>query len=229
MLILRSLFNLGPRGTDPTFKMPSPIKESIPSFPPPMTTQLHAPPSPGTHRALRRLQSAHSLGAKANQPSLISQQRLQQQQQQFQQQQHPQLPPPQLQQQQQAQQQYQQQYGQRQGSSSSPSRRNGNSNRSPQRARANSDAAMVNPLNAMAANRRSALSKRSLAADAMSLERLLRDGPPNGDVCGALESARLKILDQGIKSDGDGMVSLDLVMGTRGALGGSIISGCLRF
>lgn len=179
--------------------MPSPIRESIPSFPPPMTTQLHAPPSPGTHRALRRLQSAHSLGAKAvNQPSLISQQRLQQQQQQLQQQQYPPLPH--------HQQQQQQQYSQRQGSGS-PSRRNGNNNRSPQRARANSDAPMLNPLGAMAANRRSALSKRSIAADAMSLERLLRDGPPSGDVCGALESARLKILDQGIKSDGDGMVS----------------------
>jgi cell cycle arrest protein BUB2 len=41
----------------------------------------------------------------------------------------------------------------------------------------------------------------------MSLERLLREGPPNGDVEGALESTRLKILDQGIRSDGDGMVS----------------------
>jgi cell cycle arrest protein BUB2 len=40
----------------------------------------------------------------------------------------------------------------------------------------------------------------------MSLDRLLRDGPPGGDVAGALESARLKILDQGIKSDSDGMV-----------------------
>jgi cell cycle arrest protein BUB2 len=42
----------------------------------------------------------------------------------------------------------------------------------------------------------------------MSLERLLRDGPPNDDVDGALESARLKILDQGIRSDSDGMVSI---------------------
>lgn len=206
--------------------MPSPIRESIPSFPPPVTTQLHAPPSPGTHRALRRLQSAHSLGAKAaHQPSLISQQRLQQlqlqhQQQQLQhqqQQQQQQLQQQQQQQQQQHHQPHQHQYSQQQ-SSGSPSRRNANINRSPQRGRANSDAPMVNPLNAMAANRRSALSKRSLAADAMSLERLLRDGPPNGDVCGALESARLKILDQGIKSDSDGMVRLNreqhLIMGS---------------
>jgi len=62
-------------------------------------------------------------------------------------------------------------------------------------------------MTAATASRRSALSKRSLAADAMSLERLLREGPPDGDVEGALESTRLKILDQGIKSDSDGMVS----------------------
>jgi cell cycle arrest protein BUB2 len=62
-------------------------------------------------------------------------------------------------------------------------------------------------MTAATAARRSALSKRSLAADTMSLERLLREGPPNGDVEGALESTRLKILDQGIKSDSDGMVS----------------------
>jgi len=50
------------------------------------------------------------------------------------------------------------------------------------------------------------LSKRSIAADAMTLERLFREGPPGGDIEGALESARFKILDQGIKSDSDGMV-----------------------
>jgi cell cycle arrest protein BUB2 len=137
------------------------------------------------------------LGAKAAvQPSLISQQRIQHQhQQQFQNlNQHlsrlpPQQPPP---------------------------RRHASVNRSPQRGRANSDApplpsiAQLNAATmtaATAATRRSALSKRSLAADAMSLERLLRDGPPSGDVEGALESTRLKILDQGIKSDSDGMVS----------------------
>ena len=41
----------------------------------------------------------------------------------------------------------------------------------------------------------------------MSLERLIRDGPPDSDVHGALESARLKVLDQGIRADSDGMVS----------------------
>ncbi|KAK4153390.1 rab-GTPase-TBC domain-containing protein [Chaetomidium leptoderma] len=159
--------------------------------------QLHPPPSPGPHRTLRRLQSAHSLGAKAAaaaQPSLISQQRLQlQHQQQFQNlNQHLQRHPP------------------------APVRRHASTNRSPQRGRSNSDAppipnaAQFNTaaMTAATATRRSALSKRSLAADAMSLERLLREGPPSGDVEGALESARLKILDQGIRSDSDGMSSL---------------------
>ncbi|KAL2264392.1 hypothetical protein VTK26DRAFT_4860 [Humicola hyalothermophila] len=153
----------------------------------PATLQLHPPPSSDTPRTLRRLRSAHSLGAKAaGQPSLISQQRLHQQQQQ---QQH-QTPP-----------------------STLATVRHASINRSPQRGRANSDAPPVPTQFAamsmtMAASRRSALSKRSLAADAMSIERLLRDGPPDGDVEGALESTRLKILDQGIKSDSDGMSSL---------------------
>jgi len=60
--------------------------------------------------------------------------------------------------------------------------------------------------------RSSALSRRSLVADNMSLERLFRDGPPSGDVEGALESTRFKILDQGIKTDGDGMVSCPLTL-----------------
>ncbi|KAL1838277.1 hypothetical protein VTJ49DRAFT_2848 [Mycothermus thermophilus] len=63
-------------------------------------------------------------------------------------------------------------------------------------------------MTATATAKRSVLSKRSLAADAMSLEKLIREGPPNGDVEGALESARLKILDQGIRADSDGMSSL---------------------
>ncbi|KAK3986689.1 mitotic check point protein BUB2 [Cladorrhinum sp. PSN332] len=193
--------------------MPGPSKETrdtTPLFPRaplgiPATMQLHPPPpSPGSHRTLRRLQSAHSLGAKAApQPSLISQQRFHQLQnsqlpgRRLQLNDHPQLQHP-LQQQ-----------------LHPPLRRNVNSNtsRSPQRARANSDAPFLpvpipQQVGAMTAVRRSALSKRSLAADAMSLERLLRDGPPNGDVEGALESTRLKILDQGIKADSDGMSSL---------------------
>lgn len=159
--------------------MPSPIKESIPNLLPPITTELQAPPSPRTHRALRRLQSAHSLGSKtANPPSLISQQRLREQQRNI-----------------------------------SPIRRdlgNGASSRSPQRGRANSDAPIVHQLQALGAKRslRSLLKRTNAAANGLSLQQLLRDGPPDGDVVGALESARIKILDEGIKSDGDGMVSL---------------------
>ncbi|KAK3309564.1 rab-GTPase-TBC domain-containing protein [Chaetomium strumarium] len=190
-----------PRDLNQMDRMPSSTKETPGPSPrgalPSLATQLHPPPSPGTPRTLRRLQSAHSLGAKAAaQPSLISQQRLQiQRQQQFQNlNQHLQRLPPQAQ-----------------------PRSHASINRSPQRGRANSDAPPipnVTQLNATmtmtaaTASRRSVLSKRSLAADAMSLERLLREGPPNGDVEGALESTRLKILDQGIKSDSDGMSSL---------------------
>ncbi|KAM0329928.1 hypothetical protein ACHAQA_004095 [Verticillium albo-atrum] len=58
---------------------PSPTKESLPAFVPAHTTDLLPPPSPRTHRALRKLQSAHNLGSKAaNGPSLIAQQRLHQ-------------------------------------------------------------------------------------------------------------------------------------------------------
>ncbi|KAI1779507.1 TBC-domain-containing protein [Hypoxylon cercidicola] len=143
-----------------------------------MTTQLHAPPSPHTHRVLRKLQSAHNLGAAArnsSQSSLISQQILQE-------------------------------------STPSPSLR-GALNRSPQRNRANSDVAtppavpsgFSNNILVSLNNKRSALSRTLKVVDTMSLDRLIREGPPEGDVEGALESARLKVLDQGIRSDGDGM------------------------
>ncbi|KAK0747908.1 rab-GTPase-TBC domain-containing protein [Apiosordaria backusii] len=185
--------------------LPSPTKETrtlSPLASLQATMQLHSPPSPGSHRTLRRLQSAHSLGAKvAGQGSLISQQRQQQQQQQ--QQQHIQLHPP-----------TQQQHARILAPPVIPPRRHVNTtNRSPQRGRANSDAPITVPSPhtfgaAMTATRRSALNKRSPAADAMSLDKLLREGPPNGDIEGALESSRLKILDQGIKADSDGMSSL---------------------
>jgi cell cycle arrest protein BUB2 len=62
------------------------------------------------------------------------------------------------------------------------------------------------PPNLGAASRRPITSRRPVAADALSLDRLIRDGPPDGDLVGALESVRLKVLGQGIKSDTDGMV-----------------------
>lgn len=86
------------------------------------------------------------------------------------------------------------------------------------RARANSDAPAALQLNAAAAAMSSqalrnsgALAGRTLAHDALSLERLIRDGPPDGDFEGALESARIKVLKQEIKSDSDGMVSCSAI------------------
>jgi cell cycle arrest protein BUB2 len=64
----------------------------------------------------------------------------------------------------------------------------------------------MTPPNPAAAGRRPVAGKRIVAADALSLDRLIREGPPDGDLISALESTRLKILDQGIKSDTDGMV-----------------------
>lgn len=164
-------------------------------------------------RSLRRLQSAHSLGAKASpQPSLISQQRLQLQQQQ-QQSQQPSQHQPQSQPRLQPHQQLQHQHRLLPGPPSPPTRHASLNYRStPQRGRANSDAppapiALGQQYSTMvAANRRAGRGTNSSTASAMSLEKLLREGPPNGDVEAALESTRLKILDQGIKSDSDGMV-----------------------
>ncbi|KAL2184576.1 TBC-domain-containing protein [Thermothelomyces heterothallicus CBS 203.75] len=166
-------------------RIPSPTRETLspPPGPFPTALQLHPPSNPGAQRTLRRLQSAHSLGAKAAaQTSLISQQqqqRIQLHQHHFQYldqhlQPHPPAAPapapapaPNL----------------------APARRYASITRSPQRARSNSDAAPIPnaaqintaAMTAATATRRSALSKRSLAADAMSLDRLLREGPPDGD------------------------------------------------
>lgn len=206
--------------------MPSPIKESIPNFLPPLQTELQAPPSPRTHRTLRRLQSAHSLGAKAgagavgmgmgvgsataNPPSLIAlqrQQREQQRERELQREHHHQPHHPQH--------QLHHHHYQSQQRTGSPVRRDfsgasgftaASSNRSPQRARANSDAAMVH--GHLGGGRRSLTKRTNAVANALSLQQLLRDGPPEGDVGGALESARVKVLDDGIKSDGDGMVRI---------------------
>ena len=52
------------------------------------------------------------------------------------------------------------------------------------------------------------LTGRKSTTEMLSLDKLIRDGPPDGDIQGGLEATRLKILDQGIKSDSDGMVDL---------------------
>ena len=77
----------------------------------------------------------------------------------------------------------------------------------PGRARANSDATLNSP--SLGSAGRQPILKRKSTADMFSLDRLIRDGPPDGDIQGGLEATRLKILDQGIKSDSDGMVRFD--------------------
>ncbi|PHH72549.1 hypothetical protein CDD80_4467 [Ophiocordyceps camponoti-rufipedis] len=142
--------------------MPSPE----PSSPSRTTTaaaaaDLHPPPSPRTHRALRRLQSAHSLGSPS--PSLISQQR--------------------------------------RGFCGSAS--SSEAGRSPQRGRAYSDATCSLDGNAA---RRSVVKRPVFSHGHLSLQHIIREGPNDGDFIGALESARWKVVDEGIKSAEDGMV-----------------------
>lgn len=74
----------------------------------------------------------------------------------------------------------------------------------PTRARSNSDATNSALPTPSSAGRRPVALRRP-AAEALSLDRLVRDGP-DGDLMAGLEATRLKILDQGIKSDSDGMV-----------------------
>ena len=203
-----------------TVNMPSPTNQNQSISPPPPTqlgpTQSTHPPPPsspgsgignGSQRSLRKLASAQSLATHptpfsgptnlrasmtaTNPPSLIAQQRLAVRQQD--QLHHRGLP---------------------------SARRHASTtiNNSPQRARANSDAPVALQLNAAAAAMSSqalrnsgALAGRTLAHDALSLERLIRDGPPDGDFESALESARIKVLRQEIKSDSDGMVSCSAI------------------
>lgn len=210
--------------------MPSPNREPISRFHPPTGTSnqptqqasqgplLHSGNSASTsaatatgrgvgspHRTLRKLASAHNLGygsaaslraSIANPPSLIAQQRLHQQHQ-----------PPRR--------------------NFSPPRRNASTagsapnTRSPQRGRANSDAPIVHQLNVAAAAMSSAALRTNAtlavrtAYDHIPLEKLIRDGPPDGDWQNALECARMKVLQQEIKSDSDGMVSWSLLSGSR--------------
>ncbi|KAG5994546.1 hypothetical protein E4U52_001027 [Claviceps spartinae] len=133
-----------------------------------------ATPSPPTHRALRRLQSAHTLGAARtlNQPSLISQQRRDLQR------------------------------------NSSPARHSKTS-RPSLRGRTHSEAtgALMQVGGGMG-TKRSLLKKPVFSHGHLSLQQIFRDGPSDGDYLGALESARWKVVDEGIKSADDGMSPL---------------------
>jgi cell cycle arrest protein BUB2 len=59
---------------------------------------------------------------------------------------------------------------------------------------------------AVAGLKRSGLKKPVFSHGNMSLQQIFRDGPSDGDFLGALESARWKVVDEGIKSAEDGMV-----------------------
>ena len=159
----------------------SPTRDAAQSAHPYVHTDLQPPPSPRTHRALRRLQSAHTLGAKAAiQSSLISQQRREFQR------------------------------------NTSPTRNGPSSNRSPQQAqqhtrgRANSDATspMLHQMNTVTASRRAGSRKPVFSHGHLTLQQIVRDGPNDGDFVGALESARWKVVDEGVKSAEDGMSTL---------------------
>ncbi|KAI9171598.1 cell cycle arrest BUB2 [Paramyrothecium foliicola] len=163
--------------------MPSPPGGDPLRQPHHLITELQAPPSPRTHRALRRLQSAHALGARAAitpSPSLISQQRKAEQR------------------------------------NASPTRGTGPGaapggiNRSPQRGRANSDATLplLQPVSTVTASRRSGVKKPVFSHGHLSLQQIIREGPTDGDFLGALESARWKVIDEGVKSAEDGMSTL---------------------
>ncbi|KAL2282954.1 hypothetical protein FJTKL_10302 [Diaporthe vaccinii] len=184
-----------PTNQDHSTSLPPPTLGSTQSASGPSSLPHPPPPSsPGTPRSLRKLPFSSSVTnlrastTATNPPSLIAQQRLAVRQQD--QHHHRGLPSP---------------------------RRHASTtfNTSSSRARANSDAPVALQLNAAAAAMSSqalrnsgALAGRTLAHDALSLERLIRDGPPDGDFESALESARIKVLKQEIKSDGDGMSKL---------------------
>lgn len=172
--------------------MPSPSRDPVPSSLLHSSLQqpdIHSPPSPRTPRVIRRLQSAHTLGASnhrpPNQPSLITQQRREQQRN---------ASPPRFE-------------------PVKPVAGIGRIiNRSPQRGRANSDATppLVQQMNTVTAAKRHGIKKPVFSHGHLTLQQIIREGPANGDFRGALESARWKVIDEGVKSAEDGMVGLSL-------------------
>ncbi|KAI8954301.1 rab-GTPase-TBC domain-containing protein [Xylaria longipes] len=163
--------------------MPSPSRDPFIFPPSSLSMELQTPVTPRTQRTLRKLQSAHNLGAAtkvtSSSANVLTQQKLRDSH----------------------------------SRDISPTRRQA-LNRSPQRHRSNSDASgSANPPNLRVASssaslhaRRAVLSRTPSAADALSLDRLIREGPPGDDVSSALATMRFKVLGQGIKSDIDGMV-----------------------
>ncbi|KAF7545385.1 hypothetical protein G7Z17_g9204 [Cylindrodendrum hubeiense] len=145
--------------SEPSSSSASSSRPVIPSLAASLITELQAPPSPRTHRALRRLQSAHTLGARANNP-----------------------PSAHL--------------------SATPAR-------APQ-CLANSDATppLLHQINVVTASKRAGGKKPVFSHGHLSLQQIIREGPTDGDFLGALESARWKVIDGGVKSAEDGMSTL---------------------
>jgi cell cycle arrest protein BUB2 len=173
--------------------MPSPPPPEPPRQAHALITELQAPPSPRTHRALRRLQSAHALGARAGivpSPSLISQQRWAE---------HRSVSPTRA----------AAITTTANAAAAAPASSPGPITRSPQRGRANSDATLpqLQPMGMSVMSRRSGTKKPVFSHGHLSLQQIIREGPTDGDFLGALESARWKVVDEGVKSAEDGMVS----------------------
>lgn len=175
---------------------PTPIKEAIiPSYGHPLAniTDLLPPPSPRTHRALRKLQSAHDLGARAADPSPLSPITPQ-----FQQPPHVVSPA------------HHELFSSHVFAGGPPSTNDSrlSSHHVRQRVRANSDAPpMGYHCNSTTANKRSVMSINPRYTS-ISLTQLIREGPLEDDVPEALGAARRRVLSEGIKADTDGMVRL---------------------
>ncbi|KGQ11940.1 Cell division control protein 16 [Beauveria bassiana D1-5] len=168
-------------------------------------TDLQPPPSPRTHRALRRLQSAHTLGAKAaSQGSLLIsphyRDALHRNASPVRNPGGPVAPPP---------------LPPLPSATTTttttvvvPATTTGTTTQQRQtRGRANSDAIspMMHQMNAVGAARRTGSSKPIFSHGHLSLQQIIREGPNDGDFIGALESARWKVVDEGVKSAEDGM------------------------
>jgi cell cycle arrest protein BUB2 len=163
---------------------------------------MNPTPSPAPHRALRRLQSAHALGSSENRENRTNAQALpttHNRQNTAHQTQLSQQPPHNS---------VQQPHKELTGASSpSQGHQTEPSSNSQKRIRSNSDASVLGGTNGGSATKDAAPGKSNGSAEIVSLDRLIRDGPARGDLTAALDTTRLKILDQGIKSDSDGMVS----------------------
>ncbi|UKZ53425.1 hypothetical protein TrVGV298_007217 [Trichoderma virens] len=167
---------------------------------------LQPPPSPQTHRALRRLQSAHALGARAaQQASILSHQRQQQP-----------LSPTRNAAAADAADSAPNSNANANARANANANANSNSNAAANvtvvrtRGRANSDATLPPAYQPPAAAnpRRSGVKKPVFSHGHLSLQQIIREGPNDGDFNGALESARWKVIDEGVKAAEDGMSPL---------------------